>query len=245
MRSHRPNSAGFTLVELLVVIAIIILLAALLLPSLQKARERGRMAVCVSQLRQLGIAYSSYGDDNEGWLLSWKRAVALLPGHTPTDGGGNALWYASPASPTKPVEQGALYPYVRSRALYVCPTFRTIAHPPTGNEILFSYSMNSELGHDMNLYDPTHAPYAMADIRRPADYLVLGEENPSTFPNEMPVTYTLDNFHLGRPPDNALGNFHLVGRENGSGAGRTNVLHADAHVAARMSTESMALVVNN
>jgi prepilin-type N-terminal cleavage/methylation domain-containing protein/prepilin-type processing-associated H-X9-DG protein len=59
-------SSAFTLIELLVVIAIIALLAALLLPSLALAKERGRRAACASNLRQIGMAIRGYAEDNEG-----------------------------------------------------------------------------------------------------------------------------------------------------------------------------------
>ncbi len=59
---------SFTLIELLVVVAIIAVLVALLLPSLQRARESARRVVCKSHLKELGTAYMLYANDYEGWL---------------------------------------------------------------------------------------------------------------------------------------------------------------------------------
>jgi prepilin-type N-terminal cleavage/methylation domain-containing protein/prepilin-type processing-associated H-X9-DG protein len=69
-RSARPARLGFTLVELLVVIGIIAILVAMLLPSLNRARQASQRTACLSNLRQLGMAMAMYNMENKDKLIA-------------------------------------------------------------------------------------------------------------------------------------------------------------------------------
>jgi len=117
------NSNGFTLIELLVVIAIIALLLAIFVPVMRTARERGQRAVCLSNLRQLTMAWIAYADEHDGRLVSGCAFGSRRYGSRWLKGwAGHAFQYpASRAALQENPDKGALWPYLQNIEVYHCP----------------------------------------------------------------------------------------------------------------------------
>jgi prepilin-type N-terminal cleavage/methylation domain-containing protein len=132
---------GFTLVELLIVIGIIAALIAILLPTLNRAREEARRIKCLSNVRQLSLSWMMYANDNKGrFVTPW------IP--------MQSAWLTTNSDPLQAtlyvpdVARGRLWPYVKNRDVYLCPNDPQdrylYANPfrPSG----FSYAINMFLG---------------------------------------------------------------------------------------------------
>jgi len=105
---------GFTLIEILVVVAIISLLAAILFPVFARARENARRASCLSNLKQIGLAWFQYAQDyDEKFPPNYTCTV-----WTSTTCTKQALWYSYDTT-TYP---GLLNPYIKNAQIFRCPS---------------------------------------------------------------------------------------------------------------------------
>ncbi len=98
LNNKRSRVSGFTLIELLVVIAIIAILAALLLPALTRAKVRALSVRCMSNQKQLGLAWLMYALDNNDQLAVNADTSAPLIGGTPSWISGSIPWAVTPSA---------------------------------------------------------------------------------------------------------------------------------------------------
>ena len=114
---------AFTLVELLVVIAIIALLMALLMPALERAREQGMRAVCLSNLKQLVFAWNMYADENDDKIV--RGDIREHDGDHPDEIPWVELDWPqidlTEEQKITAIKEGALYHYTKNPKLYKCP----------------------------------------------------------------------------------------------------------------------------
>jgi prepilin-type N-terminal cleavage/methylation domain-containing protein/prepilin-type processing-associated H-X9-DG protein len=163
--------SGFTLIELLVVIAIIAILAALLVPSLKKAQEAGRAAMCKSNLHQIGTAGRLYANDRSGFFPPYKEV-------TPNGERYQLYGFDRTIRSREPQHQiGFLGEYLEVKYVYYCPSFKPLGFVDIYGRGAFadhpinSYSLNlfmggfdsAASGYENFRIDPNHNTIYYAD----------------------------------------------------------------------------------
>lgn len=169
----RATSRAFTLVELLVVIGIIALLVAILLPALNRARENAKQVKCLSNLRQLGMAFMMYVGDNRGHFPS-AAPFEPFPGR-PREPEDWLYWETG-----RDIDDSAIARYIglkgdSLRATLRCPSddWTLRASVSSSGPYLYSYDMNA-------MYDGTDTNLTITQVRHPAEKIFLVEEDERT-----------------------------------------------------------------
>ena len=123
-KREAPRRRAFTLIELLVVIAVIAVLMAILMPALTRAREQGKRAVCLSNVKQFGLAWVMYADENDQKIVN-ACTVENTEGHLDSE---EPCWvyfhndWDTTEQRIEGIRNGAMWPYIGQLKIYKCPT---------------------------------------------------------------------------------------------------------------------------
>jgi prepilin-type N-terminal cleavage/methylation domain-containing protein/prepilin-type processing-associated H-X9-DG protein len=194
------NRKAFTLIELLVVIAIIGILAALLLPTLGKAREKAAAAQCCSNLHQISIAMTQYADDNND----------MFP-----ESGNTIKWDQVDTTTGLPSWMQQIFPYTKSQTIYHCPLDRASN---------YSYFNGARAAYAVNL------KFSSVDRRLlqfPSAYVLSGDTGGKGGGTFDPLDADKDDFTqpcVGNPGASPL---QMAWQRHSNGQ---NLLFADGHV---------------
>ncbi len=207
---------GFTLIELLVVIAIIAILAAILFPVFAQAKEAAKKTACLSNLKQIGLAWTMYNGDHDDTMMR----IAI-----PQGAGKTAYWWGSWDGTTLRASEGLLHPYTKSEGIQADPSFRNDLRKSlgqTGYGYNYGYLAPSRFGGPPDYAEtPVAVNYsAIGDVAGTAAFACTAGMGYSSPPKIEANAYL-------EPPSSEFPTFH--GRHGGVG----NVLWCDGHAKSR------------
>ena len=219
--SAKSAKNGFTLIELLVVIAIIAILAAILFPVFARARENARRASCQSNLKQIGLGLLQYTQDYDE-----RTPRAYYPGNDSEGSNTTTRWKW----------MDAIYPYVKSEQLFVCPsqtlattgaTTRAYSYRNGYNYGTYGYNEAYWDGTD-NVNNPTNV--SLAQIVVPATTVWVADTDANnlyhTYRFSWPNKAANPTIAAGSPPRFPTNLAAISARHLDT----TNVLYCDGHV---------------
>jgi prepilin-type N-terminal cleavage/methylation domain-containing protein/prepilin-type processing-associated H-X9-DG protein len=212
----RTTRRAFTLIELLVVIAILGILAAILLPALSQSKAAARRVQCVENLRQLGLATRMYWNDHDDFTFRYQVGPA---------NGGRLYWFGwlKPGAEGErefDAAQGALYPYLQSRGVEICPSldYQGATYKLKAQGAAYGYGYNFHLG---------KRSISIDTIASPSETALLAD------------AAQVNDFQAPASPDNPmLEEFYYIDEDQGGGypnahfrhQRQANVLFCDGHV---------------
>src|ERR1035438_7110659 len=226
----RVKKNGFTLIELLVVIAIIALLAAMLLPALSGAKKKSQTIACLSNLKQLALAWHLYASDNNDFLVPNNSVFGQNISTVVAAGASWCLGSALFDTTTTNIENGMLFQYNRSVGIYHCPADLSTIMDKSGNKLTqprnrsynMSQSVNGYPEFDSFLFNkiPWFKKFTQINHPGPTQCMVFIDENADTL---LDAEFGMPTDYYDRTTDW----WDMPSNRHGLGA---NLSFADGHV---------------